>query len=129
LPLICNESKKEYDVGLVPHQIDYDWTVSQFPNYHVINLTTDDPIKTAKEITKCRRIISSSLHGIICAHSFGIPAAWISSHNRLKGDGIKFEDYYASINIVAELSTMENLIFTNPTIDFKQIEDIFKSLK
>lgn len=128
LPLMCDESKKKYDVGIVPHQIDFEIAKTRFPTYRVINLTTNDPFTTAKEITECRSIISSSLHGIICAHAYGIPAAWIKSFNSLKGDGVKFEDYYSSVSLRPEISTMEDLLFTRPEIDIDKIENIFKEL-
>jgi hypothetical protein len=77
LPLFCDQSPKEYDVGVVPHFSHYDQIKQQYPDEFVINPWTNDPLETAKEITKCRHVISSSLHGIICAHAYGIPAAWV----------------------------------------------------
>lgn len=99
LPLFCDESKKEYDVGIVPHYVDYDEITEKYPNYKIINLSNNDPIAVAKEITKCRSIISTSLHGIIAAHAYGIPAAWLLHSNKLKGNNIKFRDYFASVNV------------------------------
>jgi len=84
LPLFCNESKKEYDIGIVPHYVDYDEMKLQYPEYNIINLKNHNPLEVAKEITKCRQIISSSLHGIIAAHAYGIPAAWIKFSNKVK---------------------------------------------
>jgi hypothetical protein len=53
-------------------------------------------------LTSCRRIISSSLHGIIFAHAFDIPAAWVKISPRVIGDGFKFFDYYSSIGFQQE---------------------------
>ena len=100
LPLFCEESEKEYDVGLVPHYWDYDRAHNRFSgDCHVIDVVNPDPLEVAREITKCRHILSSSLHGIICAHAYGIPATHLK-FSTLWGDGIKFEDYYASIDLV-----------------------------
>lgn len=129
ISLMCDESKKEYDIGILPHVADYDYVINEYKNYHVINLTTTDPFETVKEITKCRSIISSSLHGIICAHSYGIPAAWVRFGNRLKGDGIKFEDYYSSVGLSAELSTVSDPIFTIGKLNIDPIINIFNELK
>ncbi len=51
------------------------------------------------EILSCRMIISSSLHGIICAHSYGIPAYWLKASDLPIGDDFKFHDYFASIGV------------------------------
>jgi len=85
LPLICDESKKEFDVGIVPHYVDQQYVKENYPEFKIIDVKNLNPLETAKEITKCRSIISSSLHGIICAHAYNIPAAWVPFSNKLKG--------------------------------------------
>jgi len=128
LPLFCNESRKKYDVGIVPHVDHYEKVKERYPQYHVINLKTDNALDVAKEITKCRSIISSSLHGIITAHAYKIPVAWVN-FGPLKGDGIKFEDHYLSVGLEPVQSDMRNPIFTTGEFRSTQIEDIFKSIK
>lgn len=128
LPLFCDESKKQYDVGIVPHIDHYEQVKETYPQYHVINLRTDNALNVAKEITKCRSIISSSLHGIIAAHAYNIPAAWVN-FGIMKGDGIKFEDHYLSLGLDPVQSDMENPIFTTGVFNTTQIDDIFKSVK
>jgi hypothetical protein len=45
-------------------------------------------------------VISTSLHGLIVSHSYGIPALWISFKEKdLFGDNIKFLDYFSSVKI------------------------------
>jgi hypothetical protein len=96
----------------------------------VINLNNPDPLEIAKQITKCRSTISSSLHGVICSHAYGIPSAWVKFSNIIIGDDIKYKDHYASVGLSCELSTIDNPIFTTPSnINLKQIDDIFLSLK
>lgn len=114
LPLICPESEKQYDVGIVPHYADYDYILHEYGScYHVINVVNRDPLVVAREITKCRKIISSSLHGIICAHAYHIPTAWVR-FSKLHGDGIKFMDHYASIGLSCSLSNVGCPKFTAP---------------
>lgn len=129
LPLICDESKKQVDVGLVPHFSQYEYVKENYPDYFIIDLRTNDPIETTKEITSCRRIISSSLHGIICAHAYGIPAAWVDFCKGIKGDGIKFNDHFKSLGIEGVISTVENPIFSLGNLDISNIVNIFKALK
>ena len=128
LSLICPESDKQYDVGIVPHYSDYDHVLRKYAaNYHIINVVNCDPLAVAREITKCRKIISSSLHGIICAHAYRIPAAWVS-FSKLHGDGIKFADHYESVGLVGSLSTVERPEFTAPDlINLDPIIDVFEA--
>lgn len=59
------------------------------------------------EICSCRRILSSSLHGLIVPHAYGIPALRVESHT-IPGDGSKFEDYFSSVGIEAYSPAMLN---------------------
>lgn len=97
LPKFCEESNKEYKVGIIPHFVDYKFAKEKFPEYNIINVVNENPLQVAKEITKCEKIISSSLHGIIAAHAYGIPAAWIKLSKKVKGDDTKFYDYFKSV--------------------------------
>lgn len=129
LPLFCKESKKEFDIGIVPHYVDYNYVKLKYSKYKVINVINENPFNVVEEITKCRQIISSSLHGIIVANAYNIPAAWVKFSNNLYGTGVKFFDYYGSIGHSATLSTVEDPIFKIGNINLTPISDIFKSLK
>ncbi|MCA9082165.1 MAG: polysaccharide pyruvyl transferase family protein, partial [Planctomycetaceae bacterium] len=56
----------------------------------------------------CRRLcehrfaLSSSLHGLIAAHSYGLRAAWIKLSSRPLGDDTKFRDYLLSQHLSPE---------------------------
>jgi pyruvyltransferase len=54
------------------------------------------------EIAACDQIVSSSLHGLIVAHAFGVPALWVMFSDTLLGDDSKFRDYLASVGQDAE---------------------------
>jgi hypothetical protein len=54
------------------------------------------------EMLSCERIISTSLHGVIIAQAYGIPAAFATAEGSVKqvhGDGVKFRDYFLSIGL------------------------------
>lgn len=127
LPLIWKPSKKEHEIGIVPHIYNYNEVKEKYPSYKIIDLTKDPKIVT-QEITSCKKIISSSLHGIIVSHAYNIPAAWVKFKSRLVGDDIKFKDYYASFNKDAILSTVESPVFTEAKFDISKLVDIFKKL-
>jgi hypothetical protein len=50
------------------------------------------------EICRCDTIFSTSLHGLIFANAYGIPARWCHFQDkRLSGDGMKFADYFQGV--------------------------------
>lgn len=128
LPLICERSRTEHRVGIVPHVSHFDEAKTLCPDHKIINLQTTDPLSVCREITSCDTIISSSLHGIITAHAFGIPAAWIKFSTPLVGDDIKFVDYFRSVGLEPKLSSLEKPEFSVPKLDTSNILEIFQSL-
>jgi len=121
LPLLCDESRKRFDIGIVPHYTDYELVKNMYPEHRVINVLSWEPLKVAQEITECRSIVSSSLHGIICAHAFGIPVAWAKFGSTIKGNDVKFYDHYSALGLTATLSTWDDLNFTISVIDVDRI--------
>lgn len=93
--------EKKYKMGVIPHYNDYNWVKENYTdkNISIIDLMTNSIEDTAKEILECERILSSSLHGLIVAHAYGIPAVWIKFSDKLFGDDIKFQDYFESVGI------------------------------
>lgn len=127
LPLFCEPSEKKHKIGLVPHYQDYNKVKEQYSNYHVINVVNKDPLKVAREISACEKIISSSLHGIIASHAYSIPAARVS-FSKLHGDGSKFEDYAASVDTDLKVSTVNTPIYTMGTVpNLQPLIEIFKN--
>lgn len=94
---------KHWDLGIVPHWQDTE-LVDKFralvPKEYSIGVInpSDDPITVIKQIGSCRRIVTSSLHGMIVADSFGLPRR-VEICQRMERDGgdFKFRDYSASI--------------------------------
>ncbi len=59
------------------------------------------PLEVVAEIGACKRIVTSSLHGMITADAFGIPRRVEISPallNETEGGDFKFRDYSASIS-------------------------------
>ena len=59
----------------------------------------DEPLEVIKQLAQCRTVISSSLHGLIVADSFGIPNMHVLFSDRPLGDGYKFDDYYSAYGV------------------------------
>lgn len=106
-PLLLNDIlEKKYDVGIIPHYVDADLPVFQkmrdeYPNSVIIDVKAD-PMEVLSKIAECRLIISTSLHGLIIADSFGIPNLWCESSDKILGAGFKYRDYYSSFGLEIE---------------------------
>jgi hypothetical protein len=117
-------------IGFVPHYIDHqDPQVAGWKGA-LINVLRGDPLEVVGEIRRCRAILSSSLHGIIVAHAYGIPAAWVRLGNRLMGDDVKFADYAASVGIdlIPYSRLSEALPILPKIVDTESLHRLFLSL-
>jgi len=94
-------SDQMYDYGVVPHYTDFENVRESLKNSSRINVidVSKSIENVVEEITKCRSIVSSSLHGIILSHSYNIPAKWVKFGNKVFGDGVKFRDYFGSVGL------------------------------
>ncbi len=87
----------KYDLGVVPHWSDTELR-KRFPYGTFIDVT-DPPEEVVAKISKCKRIISSSLHGIMVADAYGIPRqAELFAGAEKEGGDFKFRDYAALYN-------------------------------
>lgn len=118
---LISSVEKKYTLGVIPHFKEYgddiyNQYVEESPvTAKLINLK-EEPMKVLKDISECEFIISSSLHGLIVADSFGIPNLRIVTSDKLMGDGFKFDDYYSSFGVDSNKIDIEN-ITSFPTIN------------
>lgn len=96
------QAVKKYKAGIVRHYNDLSEVNGLDPNVRVISVH-QDPLQAITEICQCETILSSSLHGIILAEAYGIPACWMrpapnlwNPHGYDIEPVFKFKDYYAS---------------------------------
>lgn len=103
LPDFLSPSPQIHELGLIPHYVDMDDPLVE--RARSAGVCVIDPalplIEYTARLTSCRAILSSSLHGLIFAHAYGIPAGWIELSDRVMGNGFKFRDYYASVGALA----------------------------
>lgn len=52
---------------------------------------------TVREIASCETVLTTSLHGLITADAYGIPAVWTTLEPALTGGTFKFHDYEAAV--------------------------------
>jgi pyruvyltransferase len=83
-----------HDVGVVPHFVDAEESRRRNPGALHIS-TQQDWRAVVRQIKSCRRIVSTSLHGIVAAEAYGIPVMWHGSYTgNIRSTNLKFQDYF-----------------------------------
>jgi hypothetical protein len=100
-------------LGVVPHYFDKPRIAAHWrPPQGCALIDIQQGIeRVIDEIACCDRILSSSLHGLIVAHAYGVPAMWVKFGDTLLGDGSKFRDYLGSVGqTIAEPIRLDNQV-------------------
>lgn len=140
LPLFFSPNvTKTQEIAIIPHCSETDFFIEKLGNkYKIIDLRTTKVEKVITEITSCKKVLSTSLHGLIVSHAYGIPALWIRN-KKLHNSNFKFFDYFSSVGIeeyegflnIDEILFSEssyNLLFDQnkdkclPNVDLKSIQ-------
>lgn len=130
--VVYPRSKERFDkVGVVVHYIDANLPIvaelRKDPRFMVIN-PLDTPRNVALKITRCKQILSSSLHGLIFADSFGVPNMHIKLSDRLTGKDYKFEDYYSALgrkHVAADITRiLDDAYLEEIRVNYKPIRNL-----
>lgn len=121
---------KRHSIGFVPHYVDKENPLSlrliHDLGIHFIDIQSE-PYEFIEELTSCEYIISSSLHGIIAADSYGIPSRWVKISSLVHGEGFKFRDYF---NSVGKTNLNPFLVDFNTTLsDIKRLFENTESIQ
>lgn len=105
LPLIFQpRTEKKHKLGLIRHYTHANEPI-RLEGVHEIDIMRigDEGIEAfLDELYECEHIVSTSLHGLIVSHAYGIPTRWATfsqGAKQLPGDGTKFEDHYRAFGI------------------------------
>lgn len=122
-PLFYNPKvKKTHEIGLVLRWSDKDWLQETVGDgVKLIDLGTSDVESVLDDMLACKRIITSSLHGLVIADAYGIPNAWLYSDSP-KGREFKFYDYFLSVNKVRHSTTAD---LTTLDLDVETLDATF----
>ncbi|MEO9953581.1 polysaccharide pyruvyl transferase family protein [Nonlabens sp.] len=93
---------KAFTLGIIPHINDLEIVKKLYgerKDILIIDFNTNDIEKTTNEILSCEKILSSSLHGVIVAHAYQIPAVQVKFSENIYGDGVKYHDYFLSVGL------------------------------
>jgi hypothetical protein len=100
---LVSAQEKRWDLGILPHFMDRELApkfTKLMPAGTTIKVMDpgDDALEILRQIGACKRMVTSSLHGMIASDGFGIPRR-VEMCPKLTRDGgdFKFRDYSASI--------------------------------
>ena len=93
VPLLWERQPPRHRLGIVPHYVD----TRTFPDADLIIDPTQPVDDVIAQITSCSTSASSSLHGLIVAEAFGIPAMRLP-HQKVKGGDMKWLDYVSALD-------------------------------
>lgn len=128
LPKILNISPNpKYELGIIPHYVDYEHARKWYAKdrrVKIINLLNADPTIPVREMMQCKTVVSSSLHGLIVANAYGIPAAWVKFSDKLAGDGIKFQDYFESVRVKHSCTVINGFVSVQDLMKIPTIKEI-----
>jgi len=94
---------KKYAIGVIPHfreahEPRFRELQESYPNSVLVDLAAE-PMSVIRTIAECETIVSSALHGLIVADSFGIPNKRLVYSKQMLGDGFKYDDYYSAFDL------------------------------
>ena len=118
-----NMAQKIYDLCIIPHYKDkhnkiiYDKI--KINKTFILDIN-ENPYNFIISLSKCKRVLSSSLHGLIFSDSLGIPNMRMILSNKIIGGDYKFKDYYSAYGL--NLSKKYDL--RNETISLNQLKEI-----
>jgi hypothetical protein len=94
-----------YRLGVVRHYVDH----RTYPHADIVINTTGPVDQVIAQIGSCHTIVSSSLHGLIAAAAYGIPATRIEHPDVVGGDH-KWIDYVSALDGTTVADTQQRLL-------------------
>lgn len=89
-------------VLVIPHYADWVRVRKQNRGRFALLSPDAEPLAIAARIRKADVVVSSSLHGLIFAHSLGVP--WVRLRGNTREPEFKFLDFYLSVGLSSPIS-------------------------
>lgn len=91
-----------HELALVPHHVERTHPeilrLARDPRVRIVDICASRA-EVLAGITGARVVASSSLHGVIVAHAYGLPVTWMHVSGRVLGAGFKFRDHYLALQV------------------------------
>lgn len=96
MPLIYQPERinKVHEYMIIPQYVQESLVRRYIKSDAIISMNSDDYKSVIDKIVSCNYVISSSLHGIILAEAYGVPAIYFNG--KPGRQQFKFKDYYLS---------------------------------
>lgn len=103
MPRVVRAKRKRWTLGIVPHVSHQNHDIisalrRRLPREVLFIDVRQRPETVAKQISRCQHIVSTSLHGVIVADAYRVPAAW-ATLSELEGGDFKFRDHDAAMDV------------------------------
>jgi pyruvyltransferase len=115
------QSSPDYRLGIISHIADYPKSTLRrlIQNEEVLFI---DTLKlSVKEVAglicRCKKVVSTSLHGLVLADAYQVASAWIKNSKRSTAQDFKFHDYFASLGLYDETP-----LVLSPNVSLAQLE-------
>ncbi|MFI7481843.1 polysaccharide pyruvyl transferase family protein [Kocuria sp. M1R5S2] len=119
-------------LGFIVHDVDREAFAQKYPDHvqHIVDNYA--PLESfVRQLSRYRSIASTSLHGCIFSHAYGIPVAPFVLTDKVYGGDFKFEDYYSSYGLNVSRATLRGDvariaadIVSAPQPDMSQVFDL-----
>lgn len=132
---------RRHRIGVVPHGHHRSHPglagaiASAGDGIHIVDVH-QSAASAAREIASCEAIVTTSLHGLITADAYGIPAVWTTLEPPLDGGDFKFRDYEAALTPgisryreFIEGTTLERMLAGVEAVDADAVEAMSSGLE
>jgi pyruvyltransferase len=124
--------EKAHALGIVPHWSDTN--LEHRPEFKrfkpVIIRPSGDPLEVIRQIGQCRKIVASSLHGIIVADAYGIPRrVEMTERFSKEGGDFKFRDYSATVGLEFKVGVTQDAPRSKVQDRQHELYDVFVELE
>jgi len=72
------------------------------------------PLDLLAQIRCADCVLSSAMHGLIAADALGVPNAWVTLGDRLRGGHFKFHDYYGALGLTRSPVPLTEALAADP---------------
>lgn len=106
----------DLDLAIVPHYTELESVFALQEPYRgdpplcLVDVLEDDIYQTIFDIAAAERVASSSLHGLSVAAAYGRPFCAVLPGKAVLGDGFKYRDLYASMNLRWDPTSWEDVL-------------------